>query len=76
MDERRWGKEQAGLVYAIMQVACAARVVAFEGNEFDWPDDGDIEQERDESSLDEDLSYTLRGFLEGSVPPEVHGRKF
>jgi len=53
---------------ALMRVARAAGVTAFEEDEWDSQDEEDLEQQQDEGA-GEDLSYALRRFLEDTVSP-------
>ncbi|KAF8434466.1 hypothetical protein BGX38DRAFT_1145892 [Terfezia claveryi] len=60
----------------LMRVARAAGTTATEEDEFFWSNEEVVEQERQGESTDEDLSYPLSRFLEGTVLQEDHREDF
>jgi len=60
---------------ALMRVARAAGAAAFEEGEFDPRDEEEIEPQRD-NGQEEEMSFALRRFLEGTVSPLSTGREF
>jgi len=60
---------------ALMRVARAAGAAAFEEEGLDPSDEGEIGPQRDDSQ-EEEMSFTLRRFLQGAVSPMSTAREF